>query len=136
MRAFLAVLMVVFQVSVAQAWKAPEQPKAKLFAVYFSAKWCPNCKILSPILADARAKGELDAKPVLFVTLDLTDAATIYQSQMLASGLGLGDYVAAQGSGTGYVALVDAASKKEIARFDSTATVDGIVKAVGESLEK
>lgn len=136
MRAFLAIIMVLFHVSAAQAWKAPEQPRPKIFAVYFSAKWCPNCHILSPIIAEARTKGELDTKPVLFVTLDLTDKSTIYQSQMLASALGLGDYITAQGSSTGYLALVDAVSKKELTRLDSKATVDGIIRTISRVLIK
>ena len=136
MRAVLAIIMLIFQVSAAHAWKAPEQPKAKIFAVYFSAKWCPNCQILSPIVAEARAKGELDAKDVLFVTLDLSDKASIHQSQLLTSALGLGDYIAAQGSSTGYLALVDATSKHEIARFDSKATVDRIVKSMNDALAR
>jgi thiol-disulfide isomerase/thioredoxin len=134
MRVFLILLMVLCHVSTAQAWKAPEQPKAQIFAVYFSAKWCPNCHILSPIIAQARTKGELDTKPIVFITLDLTDKSTIYQSQMLASALGLGDYLAAQGSSTGYLALVDASSKKELARFDSKATVDGMIREINKAL--
>ena len=114
---------------------AYELPKPKLIAVYFSASWCPNCKILGPVLDEARKTGELDNKAVLFVTLDLSDAASIHQSVMLAQSLGIAAYVQAQGSSTGYVALLAADTKTEITRFDRTSSVQAIVSGVNQALE-
>lgn len=82
----------------AMAWQAPATPQAKLIAVYFSSKWCPNCQVLGPLIAKARAQGELDTKPIVFVTLDFSDKGSLFQSQMLASALGLGDYITQQGA--------------------------------------
>ena len=93
-------------------------PQAKLLAVYFYADWCPNCKALSPTLGAVRADPAIAAAPILFVTLDLSDKPRIHQSLLLSGALGIGDFVRAQGSATGYVALLDARTHEEIARFD------------------
>ena len=120
------------------AWSAanamPPLPKPKLLAVYFWAATCPNCKVLTPVLEQARESGKLDSKPVLFVTLDLTSAASIRQSVMHASALGIGPYVQGQGSATGYVALLDADSKREIKRFDRTDSVAAITQGMDAAL--
>ena len=121
---------------IAQPAMAYELPKAKIIAVYFYADWCPNCKILSPQLDQARKDGDLDNKPILFVKLNLTDAGTIHQSILLAQAIGMAPYMQQQGSSTGYVALLSADSKAEISRFDRTSKaadiVAGINKALGE----
>ncbi len=125
-------LIAVLSLALPQAHAARPQPTPQLLAVYVYADWCPNCKILSPALAKARVDGALDKKDVLFVTLNLTDKPAIRQSQLLASALGIGDYLQAQGSGTGYVAILDAKSKKELARFDS----ESDAKAIGAGIQK
>jgi methionine-R-sulfoxide reductase len=108
---------------------------AKIIAVYAYASWCPNCKLLSPQLQKARTQGALDSDDVLFITFDLSDKASIHQSLLLAQALGLGDYLKAQGSGTGYVALIDTNSKKELARFDKTSSADALTQAIKERLK-
>ena len=112
-----------------------ELPKPKLLALYFYADWCANCKILAPKLQEARDKGQLDSKKILFVKLNLTDKVTINQSSMEAQALGIGDFVQKQGSGTGYVVLLDALSKKELARFLSNNSADEIRKKTEELLK-
>ena len=101
----------------------------KRIAVYFYADWCPNCKILSPALTEARKEADLDNKDILFVTLNLTDKATIHQSILLAQQLGIGEFVKAQGSATGYVAVLDAKTKKELTRIDRTSDAKAIEAA-------
>lgn len=118
MRTLLAIAALLLFALPVQA--ARPLPHAKLLAVYFYADWCPNCKALSPIMGAVRSDAAIQQSPVLFVTLDLTDKPRIQQSLLLASTLGIGDYVRAQGSATGYVALLDATTKKELARFDRT----------------
>lgn len=107
--------------------------QAKLLALYFYADWCPVCKGLSPKLTQARKDG-LDNKDILFVTLNLTDAATIHQSLLLADALGVGDFVRKQGSGTGYVAVLDPASKKEKTRIEGSADAGSIAKTIAAAL--
>lgn len=109
--------------------------KAKVIAVYFYADWCGNCKVFSPVLEKARKDGRLDDKDALFVKLDLTNKTTIHQSQMLAEQLGIADYLKEQGSATGYVAVLDAKTKKELARFDRTAPAEKIEKSIVELLK-
>ena len=114
---------------------AYELPKPTLLAVYFWADWCPNCKVLSPALDEARKIGELDNKPILFVKLDLSNSTTIHQSVMLAQALGIAPYVQKQGSSTGYVAILDATSKAELARFDRTQNAQAIAHAFDAQLK-
>lgn len=117
------------------AANAAELQAPKRIAVYFYADWCPNCKLLSPALTEARSTGNLDTKDILFVTLNLTDKATIHQSILLAQQLGIGSFVKAQGSATGYVALLDAKTKKELTRVDRTSDAKTIL-AEFEKYEK
>jgi hypothetical protein len=75
----------------------------------------------------------MDDAPVLFVTLDLTDKPSIRQALLLSSALEIGDYVRAQGSATGYVALLDATTKKEVARFDRSDDAAAMLAAIKAS---
>jgi peptide-methionine (R)-S-oxide reductase len=114
---------------------APEkatQPTAKIIALYFYADWCSNCKTLSPKLAELRKK--MDVEDIAFITLNLTDKASIHQSLLLAQALGVGDYVRQQGSKTGYVALLDASNKKEKTRITSETKSKDIERMFNEHL--
>ena len=126
---FLALMLLAMP---AQA--ARPLPEAKLMAVYFYADWCPNCKALSPIIGEVRSDTALQKAPVLFVTLDLTDKPRIQQTLLLSTALGIGDYVRAQGSATGYVALLDAKTKRELARFDRANNAQTILRTINEKL--
>ncbi len=108
--------------------------KPRAFAVYFFSQNCPNCRVLSPTLEKAREQGALDSKEVLFVTLDLTDAARIHQSMLLAAALGIDGYVQKQGSATGYVALLAADGKSEVKRFDRTHGSGDIARGIDDYL--
>lgn len=130
-RALTALALILLALPVQAARPLPE---AKLMAVYFYADWCPNCKALSPIMGEVRSDPGLQKAPVLFVTLDLTDKPSIQQALLLSTALGIGDYVRAQGSATGYVALLDATTKKEIARFDRTSDAKAVLKIINETL--
>lgn len=132
MRRFMALAALLLFALPVQA--ARPLPQAKLLAVYFYADWCPNCKVLSPIMGTVRSDAELQNAPVLFVTMDLTDKPRIKQSLLLASALGMGDYLRAQGSATGYVALLDATTKKELARFDRSNDAAAILKTINGKL--
>lgn len=128
---FILAMMAALLMAVPQAHAARTLPEPKLIAVYFYADWCPNCKILSKAVAQARVEKELDRKDVLFVTMNLTDKPAIHQSLMLAKALGIGLFVQAQGSSTGYVAVLDGATKKELARFDRSSDA----AAIGAGIE-
>lgn len=125
MRYFFIPLLLVM-LGLGSAAVARELPQPKLIAVYFYADWCVNCKPLAAAMDEARNVDGLYAKDVLFVTLDLTDKPRIHQSVLHAQALGIGEFLKAQGSATGYVVLLDAASKKELVRFDRESTADDI----------
>ncbi len=131
--AFAAVFIFAGYIPNAQARELAEP---EYLAVYFYADWCPNCKILSPKIEEVKAKDNLNKEDILFVKLDLTDKARIHQSILLAQGLGMGEYLKAQGSGTGYMAVLDANTKEEILRFDGTATSDDIHEGFQNLLNK
>lgn len=132
MRKFVAIAALLLLALPVQAARPLPQPK--LLAVYFYADWCPNCKALSPILGEVRSDATLQKAPVLFVTLDLTDKPRIHQALLLSTSLGIGDFVRAQGSATGYVALLDADTKKELARFDRTSSSKIILEKINAQL--
>lgn len=125
MRIFLLALFAgLCLIGPAQAQRALPQPK--VIAVYFYADWCPNCTMVTPTLNDARTTYSLDRMDILFVKLDLTNKDRIHQSLLLAKQLGIGEFVQAQGSATGYIAVLDGADKHEIVRFDKRDTKDKI----------
>lgn len=130
---FLMACMALLPMGHANA--AREFPHAKLLAVYFYADWCPNCKLLSPNIDKARTDGMLDSKDVLFVKLNFTDKVTIRQSVLLAQALGIEEFVKAQGSATGYMALLDANTKKEITRFDRASSAEKIQTTIEKQLQ-
>lgn len=133
MRRFIALFLTLFCLAV-PAHAAPPLPKPQILAVYFYADWCPRCQNFSPVIAKARTESELDKKNVLFVTFNLTNKNSIHQSILLAQALGIGDYLKKQGSGTGYLALLNAGSKKEISRFESETTAENLAKSILDAL--
>ncbi len=135
-RMFRATMLALMFLFTSQPALAYELPKPKLMAVYFWASWCPNCKLLTPEVASARKDGDFDNGPILFVTMDLSDSATIHQSVLLAQALGIAPFVQAQGSATGYVAILDAVTKKELKRFDRTNKAADIEAWLKAELEK
>lgn len=125
---FIALALLTLMVTVPAS--ARELASPKLIAVYFYADWCSNCKILEPNMAEARKQGTLDKKDILFVTLDLSNKPAIHQSILHAQALGIGEFLKAQGSSTGYVAVLDADSKKKLARFDRESSAEAIKKQI------
>ena len=134
MKKLLIIITILFTCNPVYARAIDAEPK--LLAIYLHSDWCGNCKILSPKMDEARKSGELDKKDVLFIKFNLTDKTSIHQTIMLSNQLGVNDYLKGQGSSTGYVALLDAQSKKELARFDRDSKVADVINTINDNLEK
>ena len=106
----------------------------KFYAILFYADWCPSCKVLDPVLERARAKAELDQKPVLFVRFDLTNANTKAQSALLAERLGLSDILENNAGKTGYAMLVNANTGAPVSTFTRQMSDDAIGMAIKVAL--
>lgn len=98
-------------------------PQPDYLAVFFYAQDCGHCKELAPKIESARSQLPTEAN-ILFITLDIGNAAARHQSMLLASQLGIGSYVKEQGSATGYLTVLDANTFEEVARFDSSTEND------------
>ncbi len=130
-RIFLSALAgLILSLGFAPTLHARELAKPDYIVTYFYADWCPGCKILSPKLDQVRAENNLDKENILFIKLDLTDKPRINQSILLAQALGLGDFLKAQGSATGYVVILDAKSMQEQARFNAGASIEELTEAL------
>jgi thiol:disulfide interchange protein len=128
-------LFIALLIALPFAAQARELAAARVLAVYFYADWCDSCIMLEPKINDVRTHGEMDKKAVLFITLNLTDKTTINQATMLAEALGIGNYFKKQDNTSGYIILLDAISKKELARFDHQSTAREIQNTIENHLQ-
>ena len=77
-----------------------------LYVVKVHADWCGSCKALAPILDEVRQAAADES--VLFLTLDVTDAALTAQARLLSAALEIEEIFKANNK-TGLVLLVDPA---------------------------
>ena len=80
-------------------------------------------------------QNKFDGKPVLFVTLDFTNRTTHYQSELLASALGMGKAYQAN-QGTGFILLIDSQTRDVSARLTSKQTLKEMGGVINQLLEK
>ena len=119
------VVLMLATLTLSAGGEVPAEPD--LLAVKFHADWCGSCKKMGTVFEDLRNK--YDGRPVLFVTLDLTNGTTRSQAQYMAAALGFGE-VFAQNAGTGFILLLDGDSRKQVAKL----TADQDIKAMGAQL--
>ncbi len=103
-----------------------------LYAVAFHADWCGSCQVIGSNVAKARGKADLDNKDVLFVKLDLTNAATRHQSSLMASALGLGEFYKTNAGKTGFVLLVNAKNGEVVGKLTKEHDANAIIAAINE----
>ena len=80
-------------------------------------------------------QNKFDGKPVLFVTLDFTNRTTHYQSELLASALGMSEAYKAN-QGTGFILLLDSQARDISARLTSKQTMKEMSAAINQQLQK
>ena len=97
-----------------------QSAEPEVYVVKYYADWCGSCRVMDPVMEEAKEMANLDDSDALFVTLDLTDATTSKQAELLASSLGLGDYYAENAGKTGYMILVDT----DTGEIEGTITAD------------
>lgn len=61
--------------------KASTRTAPSVYLVYFTASWCPNCKVLTPKLAVAEAALRAQNAPVEVVYIDASNAQTLAASE-------------------------------------------------------
>lgn len=105
-----------------------------LYAVAFHADWCGSCQTLGANVVKARGKADLDNKDVLFVKLDLTNAATRHQSSLMASALGLGEFYKTNAGKTGFVLLVNAKNGEVVGKLTKDHDAGAIVTTINEKI--
>ena len=105
-----------------------------LYAVAFHADWCGSCKVLGSNVVKARGKADLDNKNVLFVKLDLTNAATRHQSSLMASALGLDDFYNTNAGKTGFILLVNAQTGDVVGKLTKEHDANAIITTIDEKI--
>lgn len=106
----------------------------KILAVEFYADWCATCKELMPRMADI--KKSYAGKQIMTVRFDMTDEQTKSQAAFLASYAGLEEAYRKGGGKTGFIALVDAKTKKVHGLITKAKTVDEINKMLDDAVAK
>lgn len=103
----------------------------KLMVVKFHADWCGSCRALGPAITDLSNK--LDGQAVLFTELDFTNITAKNQTLLLAGALGI-EEVVKNNNGTGFILIIDGATKKVLAKLDKTQSVKEMSKIISNLL--
>lgn len=134
--ALSTVIMSVMFLVTSFAAHAADSKKPEVYAVMYYADWCGSCKTLDPKIESAKAQNQLNAKDVLFLKLDFTDEADVYQSELLVDALELQSSYAKYGDKTGFMLLIDADSKQVLSRLTKQLSVDDITARINGALAK
>ncbi len=127
----LALLALALPALTTAAASGPAAPE--LVAVKFHADWCGSCKKMGNVFEDLRNK--YDGRPILFVTLDLTNGTTRSQAEYMASALGFGK-VFAENQGTGFILLLDGSSRQQLAKLTADQDIKAMGKVILEQLDR
>ncbi len=105
----------------------------KLISGMFHSDYCGACKAMEPLIKEAAEK--LTDKPVLFVTLDLTDDKTKKQAELLAGALGLDKVWSENHTRTGFMKLVNAETGEDLETITVRHETEDIVETATTALE-
>jgi len=105
-----------------------------LYAITFHADWCGSCAVLNPEVIKARGKSDLDNQNVLFITLDLTDKTTRHQAGLMAAALGIGDFYTENDGKTGFVLLVNSATREQLGTLTKAMDATQITATINEQI--
>lgn len=89
--------------------------QVKNYGLLFYADWCSACRVLEPKLT--AVKPEFVGKPIEFITIDLTSNETAQASLAQADALGIGTVTRKNARATGFMLIVNAASKEVVDRI-------------------
>ena len=103
----------------------------ELVAVRLHADWCNHCPQIAPVFE--RVQREYGMKPVLLVTLDLTDDLRRHQSEQLADAIGV-RWVLDQKLHTGTIALVDRHAEEILTVLTDPKEWPQLVSALSDNL--
>ena len=95
-----------------------------LYVVKVHADWCGSCKALVPILDEVRET--MSVEPVLFLTLDVTDADRTGQARLLAVALGIEQHLKTNNK-TGLVLIINPADKALLETLTRENTADEMI---------
>lgn len=94
------------------AAQGPTLEQPKIVGVLMYADWCSSCKVLEPKLN--QVKPGFQGKPILFTRFDLTNDFTKDQSARYAALLGLEKLYKDNADKTGYMALIEWPSRRNV----------------------
>ncbi|WP_416207923.1 TlpA family protein disulfide reductase [Coleofasciculus sp. LEGE 07092] len=97
------------------------------------ATWCASCKNIAPTLTQLKQEY---SDQVNFVVLDVTDKATLEETQAKAEKLGLGKFLEDTKSKTSTVAIVDPATGNILAMFKNNPNQDDYTQILDTALAK
>jgi thiol-disulfide isomerase/thioredoxin len=97
------------------------------------ATWCAGCKNIAPTMTQLKQEY---SDQVNFVVLDVTDKATLEETQAKAEKLGLGQFLEANKSKTSTVAIVDPATGNILAMFKNNPNQDDYTQILDTALAK
>ncbi|MEQ8466729.1 TlpA family protein disulfide reductase [Coleofasciculus sp. E1-EBD-02] len=97
------------------------------------ATWCAGCKNIAPTMTQLKQEY---SDQVHFVVLDVTDKATLEETQAKAEKLGLGKFLEDTKSKTSTVAIVDPATGNILAMFKNNPNQDDYTQILDTALAK
>jgi thiol-disulfide isomerase/thioredoxin len=107
--------------------------QGKPVVVDIYASWCPACQNIAPTLAALR---KTYADKATFVVLDVSDKTTTAAAEKKAKELGLSEFLAANKSNTGRVAIIDPATNKTLETFNNNANQTAYASILDKAIPK